>query len=370
MQTKKHFSIQIFLFFYAIALSAWPCEEKLITAKTYNQITNSVTISTLYGSFEITEPVLQELIESAPMQRLKEIRQLGIWHYAIKLDNFTRYDHSIGVLTLVRKTDGSLKEQIAALLHDVSHTVFSHVGAFFFVNDAKEMDKFQDDTHEWYLHASGLAEIIEKYGYAVEEILPKHEGFKRLEQDLPNLCADRIDYNIRGALWDDLINAQEAQKVVDALHFEHGTWYFNDTEAAKLFAQPTLIMTQTIWGSAENFATGIFLADALKRAAQLGFITKDDVHFSTDTLIWNKLCSCNDAQINHDIYMIEHCQDFFVIDEKKYTKAFPRKFRGLDPLVQTTTGLRHLSELDNDFAHEYQQIQKEIAQPLHLRFTN
>jgi len=46
----------------------------------------------------------------------------------------TRFDHSVGVMLLIRKLGAGsspasalLKEQVAALLHDVSHTAFSHV---------------------------------------------------------------------------------------------------------------------------------------------------------------------------------------------------------------------------------------------------
>lgn len=351
-------------------LTAWPCEDKLNTRQDYNTHDGILRLTTLYGSFDITEPILIELLESMPMKRLKEIRQLGVWNYAIKPDNFNRYDHSLGVFTLVRKFGGSLKEQIAALLHDVSHTVFSHVGAFFFVTDAQKMDQYQDNMHEWYLHASGLDKILARYGYTIENILPHDPSFKRLEQELPNLCADRIDYNIRGALWDELITTAEAEMIIDALHFQDGIWYFNNLIAAQLLAQQSLTMTKNIWGSAENFVSGTLLADALREAAHLGIITTDDVHFSTDIAIWDKLMTCNNLYIAQTIFEIEHCHDFFVLDKKKYTHCFARKFRGLDPLVQTENGLRHVSQLSIEYAHTYHALQEECSKPLYIRITH
>jgi uncharacterized protein len=366
--TKKIFGLYHYTFVLLCCFSLtlpWPCEDKLITVNSYNH--DQLTLTTLYGSFTITEPVLLDLLESTPMQRLKEIRQLGIWNYAIKPDNFNRYDHSVGVFTLVRKTGGSLKEQIAALLHDVSHTVFSHVGAFFFVNDAQQMDQFQDNAHEWYLQVSGLADILKKHGYTIEEVVPKNSEFQRLEQELPNLCADRIDYNIRGALWDDLITAEEAQSIIDALRFKDGTWYFSNLASAKKFAEQSLIMTKNIWASAENFVTGILLANALHHATTNGIITENDVWFSTDTAVWNKLKNSLHAEIINRIIEIEHCHKFFIIDEQNYTHIFSRKFRGLDPLIKTEKGLQYLSVLDNQFAQKYQDTKNEIAQPLYVK---
>ena len=41
----------------------------------------------------------------------------------------THFEHSLGAFILVRRLDAALDEQIAALLHDASHTAFSHVHA-------------------------------------------------------------------------------------------------------------------------------------------------------------------------------------------------------------------------------------------------
>lgn len=76
----------------------------------------------LYGNF-IVEPVLEALINSKAVQRLKNVHMAGPAYLTNSLWNETRYEHSIGVMLLVRKLGGSIEEQAAALLHDVSHTV-------------------------------------------------------------------------------------------------------------------------------------------------------------------------------------------------------------------------------------------------------
>src|SRR3989344_5458970 len=87
----------------------------------------------LYGRYKITEAVLIDLINSKALQRLKGIHQAGAWnlHYSFK-KSFTRYDHSLGVMLLLRKFGASIEEQIHGLLHDISHTAFSHVADFVF----------------------------------------------------------------------------------------------------------------------------------------------------------------------------------------------------------------------------------------------
>ena len=39
----------------------------------------------------------------------------------------SRFEHSLGVCHLIKILNGSQKEQIAGLLHDIPHTAFSHV---------------------------------------------------------------------------------------------------------------------------------------------------------------------------------------------------------------------------------------------------
>ena len=63
----------------------------------------------VYGKVKIDEPVLIDLIESNPVQRLKGICQNGprdYWHR----NTFSRYSHSIGVLILLRILGATLKE--------------------------------------------------------------------------------------------------------------------------------------------------------------------------------------------------------------------------------------------------------------------
>ena len=81
----------------------------------------------VYGEEEIGEQVLIELINSSAIQRLKEISQFGLPEEYHHRKVFSRYAHSVGVLILLRRLGADLDEQIAGLLHDVSHTAFSHV---------------------------------------------------------------------------------------------------------------------------------------------------------------------------------------------------------------------------------------------------
>ncbi|MBC6133594.1 HD domain-containing protein [Listeria booriae] len=80
----------------------------------------------LYGEFEI-DGVLERLFKSDAMQRLAGVHQAGAAYLVQKNWTVNRLEHSVGVMLLVKKFGAKLDEQIAALLHDISHTSFSHV---------------------------------------------------------------------------------------------------------------------------------------------------------------------------------------------------------------------------------------------------
>ncbi len=115
----------------------------------------------VYGKIKIESPVLLELIKSEPIQRLKGISQFGIPEEFYYLKNFSRYEHSIGVMILLKKLGADEKEQIAGLLHDVSHTAFSHV-IDWVVGDGLTED-YQDKQHKKFIQSSSLTKILKKF---------------------------------------------------------------------------------------------------------------------------------------------------------------------------------------------------------------
>lgn len=92
-----------------------------------------LTFETIHGSLVVDDPLAIELIQSPAMQRLKNIFQYGVNEFITPSRYpYTRFDHCLCVYQLLKMHNASRKEQIAGLLHDVSHTVFSHVSDMLF----------------------------------------------------------------------------------------------------------------------------------------------------------------------------------------------------------------------------------------------
>ena len=218
----------------------------------------------LYGKIDIDSNVILELINSKPLQRLKGISQFGIPDEFYHLKNFSRYEHSLGVMLLLMRLEASEEEQIAGLLHDVSHTAFSHV-IDWVVGDGRTED-YQDEQHSRYVSNSEIPNILKKHHYSARRIVNYHH-FGLLERDLPDLCADRIDYSLRE------FPPAIAAICLPALITVDNRIVFKNKKTALTFAEQYLKQQMQHWGGFEAVSRYRIFADLLRQALKDGTIT-------------------------------------------------------------------------------------------------
>ncbi len=306
----------------------------------------------IYGEFEIKEQVLLELIDSKPVQRLKNILQQCIPKEFQRFPSFSRYDHSLGVMLLLRRLGASVEEQAAGLLHDVSHTAFSHMIDMLLENNTKQ--DFQDTNHEKIIMDSELPQLLKKYGFDAKRIV-EHHNYSLLEQETPSLCADRIDYALKDIYhWaqPDIVN-----KCVKSLLQHQGRIVFSSEEVAKLFALGYAKCQHERWGNAdENIRVFVFV-QALKLALKEKIITFDDF-YKDDSYIMNALKKAKNLEITQILDRLK--------GEIRYNlvKANPRfkiknKFRYIDPEFLKAGKMLKLSDVDAPYKELLEQQRKE-----------
>src|SRR3954453_10752558 len=150
----------------------------------------------VYGDVTIEDPRLLALIACPTFQRLRGIRQAGPSALAFPFKTVTRYEHSLGVHLLLRRLGADLREQVAGLLHDISHTAFSHAADFVF--SSEEQNHHEQLKHE-FLHREDIVAALAPLGFAPEELFDD-SVYPLLERPIPWLCADRVDYFFRDGL--------------------------------------------------------------------------------------------------------------------------------------------------------------------------
>lgn len=329
-----------------------------------------LTLSMLYGSTTIDEAVIIEVIQHPAFQRLKEVSQYGVLQYmnAAPSYTYTRYEHSLGVFFILRRFGAQLDEQLAGLLHDVSHTAFSHVGDLVF-NQSLTTKSHQDYVYVEYLKQTGLADLLSSHGF--ESVCAGgKELWPMLSRSSGQLCADRIEYNIKGALLEGMITEGDVHAMMRDLRYDHDQWYFVSREAAQLFGYISLVLTEHIWCADWNLFIYHNAAQMVVRAVNEGLLTLDDLQFSTDDAVWQKLCSTHDAQICASIDCIkDHAKGYTIGTALNYDLHLSNRFRGIDPLVMTDGSLQPLSRLDAQFRAEFERVfaLAQVGQYLKLR---
>lgn len=297
----------------------------------------------VYGRVEIKEPVLTDLIDSYPIQRLKGINQAGASQYAIKGKDVTRYEHSLGVMILLKKLDSSLEEQIAGLLHDTPHTAFSHVIDFVF--KSKNQD-FHEKFHREIITNSEIPAILKEYGFDVERLFDEF-NFPLLEKPLPDLCADRIDYTLR-----DLVASygfqDKVNKYVSSFIVKNNEIIIKEEKIARDFAEDYLMMNKTKWAHPLEITLFQILADAIKIALNSEVISQKDL-FADDSFLYNKLKESNNSNILNKLDMLNPNLEI-TNDPNDYDFYSKAKLRYINPkFIDTDDSIKRVTDVYPDF---------------------
>jgi HD superfamily phosphohydrolase len=320
----------------------------------------AVKVETFYGPIDVDEPVILELIDSTPFQRLKEIHQYGVSYYTTHREEYTRYAHSLGVFAILRAKGCSLDEQLAGLLHDVSHTVFSHVGDWIFGKEQLERD-YQGGIHTLFLKQTGIEKILKRHNMTVERMQPTQEMYPALEQKCPDLCADRIDYNIQGAYYQGFITYDEAMEIFHNLKFVDGIWISSRPDLMKKLSRFSIFMTEACWGSPTNHVASRALADAILQGIEIGAIAFSEIHISTDHTIWHRLLHHPDPIIQKKMKMVFDAPRLFtLVSPAEADMVIRSKFRGIDPWIVQEEKRARLTALDSAFRDEFLNAKKRI----------
>ena len=294
----------------------------------------------VYGTNKIEEPIILELIKQPEIQRLKRITNYGVpkKYYFSEWPDFSRYEHSIGVMILLKKLGASTEEQIAGLLHDISTPALAHVADWVLGNGKTGDESYHDNLHKIVVDRSKISGILKKYGFDAREIL-NFDSFLLLERPTPKLCADRIDYSLRQFKY--YKNPEIVEGCLNNLSVENGEIVFNDQISASQFANNYLECQVEHWGSEKVVKKYYNFSKILKYALDKNIICKEDFFQNDDTII-NKLEKSNNKKIKELLIKLQKHEN---VDSKK-EKVY-KKFRHVDPAIK---GGKVLSSIDKKFA--------------------
>jgi HD superfamily phosphohydrolase len=290
----------------------------------------------VYGRVEVADPKILDLIEGPTFQRLKGIRQAGPSSIAFPFKNVTRFEHSLGVFHLLRTLGAGLQEQVAGLLHDVSHTAFSHAVDFL-------VTSVEQDHHESLkpvlLNRPDVAEALDRLGFAPGDFYDDTR-YPILERPLPWLCADRLDYFLRDGLACGVVKRPDVDLILGDVSVFDSTIVFTDLAVARTVVELFGVMNRDWWASPTEAYIYNEFADALREAFRRGVLDEDDL-LSEDEKVLAKLDASEIPAVARTLKEIRRFRPEIV---EGYTPRIAPKQRWLDPPIVVDGVIRLTSE--------------------------
>lgn len=301
----------------------------------------------LYGETEIAEPVLCALMACDALARMRRVYQHGITALLGISAPFSRFDHSVGAMLLVRRLGAGLEEQIAALLHDASHTAFSHVIDYVYDNHGEQ--GYHEQKKEEIVARSAIPAILQQHGMDWRDFMDEAR-FPLLEQAAPALCADRLDYFLRDLVFLDLAQDAEIRAVLDALTVVDGRMAMRDLNVARWLAYTYIEADHANWSDFREVGLYQVTAEAIKAADRHGLIAEEDL-WHGDAALWGKLREAEHPEVQRWVRLISPGTRFTWDAAQPVFRVSP-KIRWIDPPVLHNGRLTPLSVLDPAFARQ------------------
>jgi len=299
----------------------------------------------VYGDVTFTEPLFIDLYHADAVQRLTAIYQGGVTAFIKPQRATTRLEHCLGVAALLRLLGADPVEQAAGLLHDVPHTAFSHVVDFVFPNHAHT---YHEEHREDMLGGSEIPGICARHGLDWRYVSDA-DNFTLLEQPLPQLCADRLDYFLRDGTVDvGTFSAADARALLAHLRVWGGQIVVDDLDAARWLGEQFIRLDDVCWCSVQEVGWYAVMAEALRAALALGVIVEADFA-GTDAALFERIRAANAPDIQRWLALLRRDVDFARDPDRPDLFALP-KVRAVDPPVLLDGRAVPLSQLDAAFA--------------------
>ncbi len=292
----------------------------------------------VYGDCSIQDSGILGLIACPTFQRLKGIRQAGPSALAFAFKNVTRYEHSLGVFLLLRRLGADRREQVAGLLHDISHTAFSHAVDFVISSD-------EQDHHEQLkpllLDRPDIVHALGCLGYAPRDFYDD-SIYPLLERPIPWLCADRLDYFLRDGLACGVLTREIVSRILGHITAVDATLVLTDIELGRQVVALFARMNREWWASpTEGFIYNEF-ADALREGLRIGALHLDDL-LNEDDEVLSRLEASGNALIARKLATI---RNFDPESVKGYVATVAPKNRWLDPPILVDGHIERLSVIE------------------------
>ncbi|MCO8242742.1 MULTISPECIES: HD domain-containing protein [unclassified Haladaptatus] len=247
--------------------------------------------------------VAAALLDTAPVQRLRHIKQLSTVRLVYPSANHTRFEHSIGVTHLAGQAVDRLgiddrratAVQAAALLHDVGHGPYGHQTEGII---ERRLDRHHDEVGDLLDHGE-LAAVLERYDLNPKEIAALVAGEGELGQLVAGeLDVDRMDYLVRDAHHTGVpYGTVDYGRLLSALRFADGNLVLADgnVQTAESLLVARALMNATVYRHHVSRIAGAMLERTSERLLDSTEISSERFQRFTDAELLAALRNCEET---------------------------------------------------------------------------
>ncbi len=166
----------------------------------------------IHGQIRLDDTIVK-IIDTPQFQRLRRIKQLGFANLVYPGANHTRFEHSLGVMHIASLLTDDVEVTIAALLHDIGHTPFSHGSE----RVAKKYLKYEHEDVKKVI-VGELKDVLVEEGLSLSRIARYIKSNPIVSGEID---ADRMDYLVRDSHYTGVAyGVFDVERLIDKIYFD------------------------------------------------------------------------------------------------------------------------------------------------------
>ena len=192
----------------------------------------------------------------------------------------SRYDHSLDVALITWNLTHNKEATLAALFHDISTPVFSHV-IDYMNGDTVNQESTEEKTEEILRSSTELQELLKNENINIDDIVD-FKKYSIVDLDRPHMCADRLDNIITvGMAWVQKLTLSDALKIINCTTKsinESGVEEisFTDEDIAEYIKVINDYINELTHTNNDTYMM-LLVANLIKRCLELNILTYDEL---------------------------------------------------------------------------------------------